>query len=125
MVDNLAAQLIQDPQNAEGWMRLIRSYVVLGELDLARQAVTSSRSTFAGNEQALQMIEGGVLSTPGAALTADPRDTDAWAQLIRSYSVLGRMEQATEAVGQARAALAGDAEGLAVIDAVAQELEQP
>jgi len=125
MVDNLAAELIQNPQNAEGWMRLIRSYVVLGELDLARQAVTSSRSTFAGNEQALQMIEGGVLSTPGAALTADPRDTDAWAQLIRSYSVLGRMEQATEAVGQARAALAGDAEGLAVIDAVAQELEQP
>jgi len=125
MVDNLAAQLIQNPQDAEGWMRLIRSYVVLGELDLARQAVTSARSTFAGNEQALQMIEGGVLSTPGAALTANPGDTEAWAQLIRSYSVLGRTEQATVAVGQARAALAGNAEGLALIDAVAQELEQP
>ncbi|MCW5715525.1 MAG: c-type cytochrome biogenesis protein CcmI [Bauldia sp.] len=125
MVDNLAANLVANPQDAEGWMRLIRSYVVLGELDLARQAVTSARSTFAGNDQAIQMIEGGVLSTPGAALTANPGDVNAWAQLIRSYNVLGLTVQATEAVGQARAALAGNAEGLALIDAVAQELEQP
>lgn len=123
-VRNLAAELISNPQNAEGWMRLIRSYVVLADLELARQAVTSARSAFAGNDQAIQMIEGGVISTPGAALTADPGDAEAWAQLIRSYSVLGRTEQATDAVGQARGALAGNPEGLALIDAVAQELEQ-
>ncbi|MGV8840089.1 MAG: c-type cytochrome biogenesis protein CcmI [Bauldia sp.] len=125
MVANLAARLIENPQDAEGWMRLIRSYVVLGELVAARDALTSARSTFAGNDQAITMIENGVISTPAAAVTANAGDAEAWAQLIRSYNVLGRREQATEALGQARAALAGNADGLALIDRVAEEVEQP
>ena len=46
-------------------------------------------------------------------------------EACRAGRNLGRTEQATEAIGQARAALAGNADGLALIDAVVQELEQP
>ena len=55
-------------------------------------------------------------------LKRDGRDADGWAQLMRSYRVLGRDEQAFAALRDARAALAGDAGGLGKIDAAAQEL---
>src|SRR5262249_20406103 len=46
MVDGLAARLEQSPQDVEGWIKLIRSRVVLGESDRARQALERALAIF-------------------------------------------------------------------------------
>lgn len=47
MVNRLAAQLQQNPHNSNGWMRLIRARMVLGEKAQALAAYHSARSAFA------------------------------------------------------------------------------
>jgi cytochrome c-type biogenesis protein CcmH len=47
MVDGLANRLEQSPHDADGWIKLIRSRVVLGESDLAKQALRRSLEVFA------------------------------------------------------------------------------
>lgn len=47
MVDGLAAKLEENPANFEGWMRLIRSYAVLGETDKAKDALEKASAQFA------------------------------------------------------------------------------
>jgi cytochrome c-type biogenesis protein CcmH len=49
MVDMLAARLKADPNDALGWVRLMRAYTVLGEKQKAQQALASARKAFAGN----------------------------------------------------------------------------
>ena len=46
MVETLDERLKTDPNNFEGWMRLIRSYAVLGQPDKAADAVKRSLKTF-------------------------------------------------------------------------------
>jgi cytochrome c-type biogenesis protein CcmH len=52
MVDMLAARLKADPNDALGWVRLMRAYTVLGETQKAKNALTTARKTFAGNADA-------------------------------------------------------------------------
>ncbi|HWM60973.1 MAG TPA: hypothetical protein VNN98_02425 [Rhizomicrobium sp.] len=52
MVDMLAARLKADPNDALGWVRLMRAYTVLGETEKAKQALVSARKAFAGNADA-------------------------------------------------------------------------
>jgi cytochrome c-type biogenesis protein CcmH len=52
MVDMLAARLKADPNDALGWVRLMRAYTVLGEKEKALQALTSARKAFADNKDA-------------------------------------------------------------------------
>lgn len=52
MVDGLDAKLRADPDNLEGWMRLMRSRMVLGEPDKANAALVSARAAFKGNANA-------------------------------------------------------------------------
>lgn len=52
MVDMLAARLKADPNDALGWVRLMRAYTVLGETDKAKQALATARKTFATNKDA-------------------------------------------------------------------------
>ena len=40
MVAKLDAELRANPHNPEGWQRLVRSYVVLGKADAARDALS-------------------------------------------------------------------------------------
>jgi cytochrome c-type biogenesis protein CcmH len=47
MVDGLASRLEHSPRDADGWIKLIRSRVVLGERDLARQALRRGLEVFA------------------------------------------------------------------------------
>jgi cytochrome c-type biogenesis protein CcmH len=53
MVAGLAARLKADPNDAQGWQRLIRAYTVLGEPDKAKDALATARKTFASNRDAL------------------------------------------------------------------------
>jgi cytochrome c-type biogenesis protein CcmH len=52
MVDMLAARLKADPNDALGWVRLMRAYTVLGEKQKALQALTDARKAFADNKDA-------------------------------------------------------------------------
>jgi cytochrome c-type biogenesis protein CcmH len=51
MVDGLASRLEQSPRDADGWIKLIRSRVVLGEADLARRALVRGLEVFADDLQ--------------------------------------------------------------------------
>jgi len=49
MVDRLAARLRQNPRDAEGWIRLMRSRMVLNEPEAAAEALRSALAAFAGD----------------------------------------------------------------------------
>ncbi|WP_214473273.1 c-type cytochrome biogenesis protein CcmI [Mesorhizobium sp. dw_380] len=53
MVASLDQKLRQNPRDPEGWMRLVRSYVVLGKADQAREALNRAIAVFgAGSDEA-------------------------------------------------------------------------
>jgi len=68
MVEGLAAKLKADPKNADGWLRLMRSYMVLGDPKAAGQALADARAAFAGDSASLARIGDGArqLGVPGA-----------------------------------------------------------
>lgn len=49
MVERLAARLRQNPRDADGWIRLMRSRMVLNDPEAARQALDSSLAAFQGD----------------------------------------------------------------------------
>jgi cytochrome c-type biogenesis protein CcmH len=49
MVDGLAARLRQNPHDAEGWIRLMRSRMVQHDQNAAREALRSGLAAFAGD----------------------------------------------------------------------------
>jgi len=57
MVAQLASRLEQDGNDAEGWLRLIRSYSVLRETELARDALTKARAALVNNADGLKRID--------------------------------------------------------------------
>lgn len=58
MVASLDEKLRQNPDDAEGWTRLVRSYVVLGRTDAARDAVKRGVAALGpGSEQARLFLE--------------------------------------------------------------------
>ena len=57
MVASLDEKLRQNPRDEEGWMRLVRSYVVLGKADEARAALNRGVAVFGqGSDEAKTMI---------------------------------------------------------------------
>jgi cytochrome c-type biogenesis protein CcmH len=63
----------------------------------------------------------GMVASLAARLKTTPDDPEGWAQLVRSYMVLGRADDARAALAAARTALAGDAAKVAVVEAAARE----
>jgi cytochrome c-type biogenesis protein CcmH len=57
MVDRLAARLAQNPKDAEGWARLMRARLVLGDRAGAGQAYASAKSAFAGDAATLAQLK--------------------------------------------------------------------
>jgi cytochrome c-type biogenesis protein CcmH len=57
MVARLAERLKQDSSDFEGWLRLVRSYKVLGERDKARAAVGDARRAVATDPDKLRRID--------------------------------------------------------------------
>lgn len=51
MVQGLADRLAEDGSDLDGWLRLARAYVVMGEPDKARQALSSARENFPGDTE--------------------------------------------------------------------------
>jgi cytochrome c-type biogenesis protein CcmH len=57
MVARLAERLHQDGSDIEGWLRLVRSYMVLGDRDKALAAVGDARRALAGDPEKLRKID--------------------------------------------------------------------
>jgi cytochrome c-type biogenesis protein CcmH len=56
MVDGLAAKLDADGRDVEGWLRLLRSYKVLQENDLAVAALAKARTALAADPDGLSRV---------------------------------------------------------------------
>jgi cytochrome c-type biogenesis protein CcmH len=57
MVNRLSERLHRDGADVEGWLRLVRSYMVLGEPDKARAAVADARRALAGDAVKLRRLD--------------------------------------------------------------------
>jgi cytochrome c-type biogenesis protein CcmH len=57
MVAQLADKLAANPDDAEGWARLVRSYMVLGRGDDAKAALAKARTALAGKPDGLAVVE--------------------------------------------------------------------
>lgn len=57
MVENLAARLSENGHDLEGWRRLLRAWIVLGEKDRAQAALADARKALASDEQARATLE--------------------------------------------------------------------
>jgi cytochrome c-type biogenesis protein CcmH len=57
MVDRLATRLRQDGSDVDGWLQLLRSYVVLGEKDNARAAIADARRTLTAEPDKLKRLD--------------------------------------------------------------------
>jgi cytochrome c-type biogenesis protein CcmH len=56
MVDGLADRLKSSPRDEQGWLRLIRSRIVLGEQQAAQEALTQALAVFADDAAAAARI---------------------------------------------------------------------
>jgi cytochrome c-type biogenesis protein CcmH len=57
MVNRLSERLHHDGADVDGWLRLVRSYMVLGEPDKARAAVVDARRALAGDAVKLRRLD--------------------------------------------------------------------
>jgi cytochrome c-type biogenesis protein CcmH len=60
MVARLASRLQQDGSDVEGWLRLVRAYMVLGDRDKARQALADARQAVGSDAGRLQKLNEGL-----------------------------------------------------------------
>jgi cytochrome c-type biogenesis protein CcmH len=60
MVDRLAARLKQNGDDVEGWLRLVRAYMVMGDPDKAKGALTDARHAVANDPERLRQLNEGL-----------------------------------------------------------------
>jgi cytochrome c-type biogenesis protein CcmH len=62
MVERLATRLRRDGSDVDGWIQLMRSYMVLGEADKARAAAADAHRALAGDADKLRRLDEGAKS---------------------------------------------------------------
>lgn len=62
MVDRLATRLKDNGNDVEGWLRLVRAYMVLGERDKAQAALADARQAVGSDAARLQLLNDGLKS---------------------------------------------------------------
>lgn len=60
MVDRLATRLKQNGDDVEGWLRLVRAYMVMGERDKAVSALADARQAIANDTERLRQLNEGL-----------------------------------------------------------------
>jgi cytochrome c-type biogenesis protein CcmH len=60
MVDRLAARLKQNGDDVEGWLRLVRAYMVMGDRDKAKSALADARQAVANDAERLRQLNEGL-----------------------------------------------------------------
>ncbi|TAJ70005.1 MAG: c-type cytochrome biogenesis protein CcmI [Phenylobacterium sp.] len=64
MVAGLAAKLETNPDDAEGWVKLVRAYAVLGDTAKRDAAYASARARYAGRPQVAQQLDEAARAEP-------------------------------------------------------------
>lgn len=64
MVAGLAAKLKANPDDPEGWVRLVRSYAVLGDTRSRDQALTDAKARYRGRADVLQQLDAAAKTEP-------------------------------------------------------------
>jgi cytochrome c-type biogenesis protein CcmH len=67
MVDGLAARLKDHPDDPEGWVRLVRAYAVLGEIDERNEALANAQARYAGQPAELAALAAAAATQPMGA----------------------------------------------------------
>jgi cytochrome c-type biogenesis protein CcmH len=62
MVEGLATRLKADGSDVEGWLRLMRAYMVLGDRDQAKRAEGDARAALGADAEGLKRLDDGVKS---------------------------------------------------------------
>jgi cytochrome c-type biogenesis protein CcmH len=60
MVERLATRLKQNGDDVEGWLRLVRAYMVMGDTDKAKSALTDARQAVANDAERLRQLNEGL-----------------------------------------------------------------
>ena len=60
MVDRLAARLKQNGDDVEGWLRLVRAYMVMGDRDKAKSALADARQAVGNDAERLRQLNEGL-----------------------------------------------------------------
>src|SRR5262249_31544020 len=60
MVERLAARLKQNGDDVDGWLRLVRAYMVLGQVDKAKQAIADAPQATGGSPERLRALNEGL-----------------------------------------------------------------
>jgi cytochrome c-type biogenesis protein CcmH len=60
MVERLATRLKQNGDDVEGWLRLVRAYMVLGDANKAKDASMDARHAVANDPERLQQLNEGL-----------------------------------------------------------------
>jgi cytochrome c-type biogenesis protein CcmH len=60
MVERLAMRLREDGSDVEGWLRLLRAYMVMGERDKKKTAATEARGALASEPERLKVLDEGI-----------------------------------------------------------------
>ena len=60
MVDRLATRLKQNGDDVEGWLRLVRAYIVMGDRDKAKSALADAREAVANDAERLRRLNEGL-----------------------------------------------------------------
>ena len=60
MVDRLATRLKQNGNDVEGWLRLVRAYMVMGDPDKAKGALANARQAVANDPERLRQLNEGL-----------------------------------------------------------------
>jgi cytochrome c-type biogenesis protein CcmH len=60
MVERLAGRLKQNGDDVEGWLRLVRAYMVMGDRDKAKTAIVDARQAVAKDAERLRQLNDGL-----------------------------------------------------------------
>jgi cytochrome c-type biogenesis protein CcmH len=60
MVERLAGRLKQNGEDVDGWLRLVRAYMVMGDAEKARSALTDARQAVAKDPERLRQLNEGL-----------------------------------------------------------------
>ncbi len=60
MVERLATRLKQNGDDVEGWLRLVRAYMVMGDRDKAKSALSDARQAVANDTERLRQLNEGL-----------------------------------------------------------------
>jgi cytochrome c-type biogenesis protein CcmH len=60
MVERLATRLKQNGDDVEGWLRLVRAYIVMGDADKAKSAQSDARTAVAKDPERLKQLNEGL-----------------------------------------------------------------